>query len=162
WGEKRPRASRAASTAPPSRSPSSPRSRSSSSCHRSAISSRAPTSPSRPRRRRSSWRAVARRRSLPPCCSPPSSSPLRSFALDIGRCPDGADKLSTLLLTHAHIDHASGLAYYVAMRDLVGATVPRVFAPEESVAPLRDILAAWHRLQGATECEITPVRPGDE
>jgi ribonuclease Z len=88
--------------------------------------------------------------------------PALDLAFDIGRCPDGAERLSTLLLTHGHIDHAAGLPYYVAMRDLVGAPPPRVFAPQEAVEALRDILAAWHRLQGATECEIKPVRPGDE
>jgi ribonuclease Z len=89
--------------------------------------------------------------------------PQLGVCLDIGRCPDGAERQATLLLTHAHIDHAAGLAYYVSMRGLMGAPPPRVFCPASAHPALSTILEAWSTLQADTQrCTLTGVRPGDE
>jgi ribonuclease Z len=82
--------------------------------------------------------------------------------LDIGRCPPGAEKQSTLLLTHGHIDHAAGLPYYVSMRGLLNLSPPRVFAPVESEPVLAEILRGWARLQSdSLRCVLTGVAPGE-
>ena len=88
--------------------------------------------------------------------------PALDLCLDIGRCPRGAEHRRVLLLTHGHIDHAAGLPYFVAMRDLLGMHPPRVFCPAEAEAPLRTILEAWGELgTSADRCTLVGLSPGD-
>ena len=85
------------------------------------------------------------------------------LCLDIGRCPPGAERRRTLLLTHAHIDHAGGLPYYVSMRALMNHKPPKVYCPAPSHDSLMKILELWSTLQtDSTRCELIPVTPGDE
>lgn len=82
--------------------------------------------------------------------------------LDIGRCPDGAERQSRLLLTHAHIDHAAGLPYYVSLRGLYGFPPPTVYAPRASIPAMSELLSAWGRLQSDSErCTLVGVEPGE-
>lgn len=88
--------------------------------------------------------------------------PSLSLCLDIGRCPPGAERASTLLLTHAHIDHAAGLPYYVSLRSMIGAAAPRVFCPAKDRDALWAILKGWSGLQADSDrCELIGVAPGD-
>src|SRR5262245_62015609 len=72
--------------------------------------------------------------------------PAFDVLLDIGRCPPGSERRSTLLLTHAHIDHAAGLPYFISMRALVKHPAPRVFCPEPAHPHLSRILESWVEL----------------
>ncbi len=82
--------------------------------------------------------------------------------LDIGRCPPGAELRSRVLLTHAHIDHAAGLPYYVSMRALTGMKPPSIWCPKASHPALARLLAVWTEMQADAErCTLTPVEPGD-
>lgn len=82
--------------------------------------------------------------------------------LDIGRCPPGAIGQSRLLLTHAHMDHAAGLPYYVSMRAMQRLRPPRVHCPVEVEPTLRRILEAWASLDSdADRCHLEGVSPGD-
>lgn len=88
--------------------------------------------------------------------------PSFDLCLDIGRCPPGAERRGTLLLTHGHIDHAAGLPYFVSMRALYKYSPPRVFCPSEAHPHLARLLATWVELQADTDrCTLTPVDPGD-
>src|SRR5215470_2704635 len=88
--------------------------------------------------------------------------PAFDVCLDIGRCPPGAERRGTLLLTHAHIDHAAGLPYYVSMRALYHHARPKVYCPSESQPHLLQALAAWTSLQADTDrCNLVAVNPGD-
>ncbi|MEM7678948.1 MAG: MBL fold metallo-hydrolase, partial [Myxococcota bacterium] len=85
------------------------------------------------------------------------------ICLDIGRCPTGAEKRSVLLLTHAHIDHAAGLPYYVSIRSLMNLRPPRIFCPSHDRDALQAILNAWTKLQADSDrCQLNGVKPGDE
>lgn len=89
--------------------------------------------------------------------------PALDLCLDIGRCPPGAERARTLLLTHAHIDHAAGLPYYVSLRRMIGAPPPRVFCPAHDREALWNILGAWSRLQADSDrCELIGVEPGQD
>lgn len=88
--------------------------------------------------------------------------PAFDVCLDIGRSPPGAERRGTLLLTHAHIDHAAGLPYYVSMRALYKYPPPRVFCPKEAEPHLAKLLETWTHLQADTDrCSIHGVEPGD-
>ena len=39
---------------------------------------------------------------------------------DIGRCPREAMRVNHVLLSHGHMDHAAGIAYYFSQRDFQG------------------------------------------
>jgi len=85
------------------------------------------------------------------------------LCLDIGRSPPGAERYGTLLLTHAHIDHAAGLPYYVSLRGLNGAPPPRVFCPAHDRDALWRVLETWASLQADSDrCTLEGVGPGDE
>jgi ribonuclease Z len=84
------------------------------------------------------------------------------LCLDIGRCPPGAERRRTLLLTHAHIDHAGGLPYYVSLRSLQGHKIPRVFCPKRVAPQIETMLEAWSALDAdSTRCELQGVGAGD-
>ncbi len=88
--------------------------------------------------------------------------PALDLCLDIGRCPPGAERNRVVLLTHGHIDHAAGLPYYTALRNLLGYHAPKVYCPSEAHGPLQKILTAWTELDAcADRCELTPLSPGD-
>lgn len=88
--------------------------------------------------------------------------PELDVCLDIGRCPPGAEKMGNLLLTHAHIDHAAGLPYYVSMRGLMNMKPPRVYCPKSCEPTLRRILDEWASLQADSDrLTLTGVEPGD-
>lgn len=82
--------------------------------------------------------------------------------LDIGRCPPGAVGKSQLLLTHAHIDHAAGLAYYVSMRAMNKLPPPKVYCPKPVAPKLKEILHSWSELDSSADrCEVRGLEPGE-
>ena len=81
--------------------------------------------------------------------------------LDFGRAPEDTVSYSTVCLTHAHLDHAAGLAHHASRRRLDGMPAARVFAPEEAVADLEAWLAFSQRLENVDYgLHITPASPG--
>lgn len=88
--------------------------------------------------------------------------PAYDVCLDIGRCPVGAERQGHLLLTHAHIDHAAGLPYYVSLRSLMSMRPPVVTCPRASAATLQTILDTWATLQADSDrLRLIPVEDGD-
>lgn len=86
-----------------------------------------------------------------------------SFAIDVGRAPEPVARCKHLALTHAHMDHAGGLAQYLALRQLYAFEPPTVYAPAESCADLRSIVELWGSLhRRAFDWTLIGLRPGDE
>lgn len=84
-------------------------------------------------------------------------------ALDMGVCRPAAVHRSTVLFTHAHIDHLGAVARHCATRGLYGLKPPTYAIPEESIPATEALLAAWRRLDGsAMACTLLPARPGTE
>lgn len=82
--------------------------------------------------------------------------------LDIGRCPPGALRRNRLLLTHAHMDHAAGLPYYVSMRAMQGMRPPRVYCPASVKDQLQKILNLWTDLDSdADRCTLVGLEAGE-
>lgn len=84
------------------------------------------------------------------------------LALDVGR---GALQLTgarDVFLSHGHLDHALGLPYVLSQRSLHRSADTRVFCPAPVVEPLRGLIAASERLEGATyRYELAGLSPGD-
>jgi ribonuclease Z len=89
--------------------------------------------------------------------------PQLDVCFDIGKAPDQIISINNVLLTHGHMDHSAGIAYYLSHRQFCGQRPGRVFAPENMILPLREVIEAWGRLDGnKIPAELVPMSPGDE
>ena len=69
---------------------------------------------------------------------------------------------NTILLTHAHMDHASGLPYLISQKSMQSRPKPRVIMPAEAVDPLRRIMNIWHEIdQFEYSFEFKAVKSGE-
>ena len=85
------------------------------------------------------------------------------LALDIGRCPDMVVPMPRVFITHAHLDHAAGIAFYAAQRRLQKLDDGVVYVPSEAEADFRLILETHERLAGAEfPVEIRGLAVGHE
>lgn len=75
-------------------------------------------------------------------------APELNVAFDVGRGARELISVDNVLLTHGHMDHAAGLAYYFAQRDFVDNAPGRLYAPEPLVEPIRELLRVWGRIDG--------------
>ena len=67
---------------------------------------------------------------------------------DIGVGSPRLTDIPRLLLTHGHLDHASGVAYYVSQRSLRRLEPPEIYCPLEVKEPLEKILNLWGEIEG--------------
>ncbi|MHC4214457.1 MAG: MBL fold metallo-hydrolase [Planctomycetota bacterium] len=89
--------------------------------------------------------------------------PQLDVCFDIGKAPDQIIPINHILLTHGHMDHAAGIAYYLSHRNFCGQTPGTIVAPENLLPPIREIINAWGRLDGnKVPANLVGVKPGDE
>ena len=89
--------------------------------------------------------------------------PQLDVCFDIGKAPDQVISVGHVLLTHGHMDHAAGIAYYLSHRKFCGQSPGTVLAPANITGHIQQILDAWGRLDGNTiPVELVGVKPGDE
>lgn len=88
--------------------------------------------------------------------------PTWKLAFDMGRCPRSAVNLSTVLFTHAHVDHMGAVASHCATRELWGLPPARYVVPPEVAPHLERLLEVWRELDGAKfDAQVVPLAPGD-
>ena len=75
--------------------------------------------------------------------------PSLDLAFDVGRSPADVVPAPCVFLSHAHLDHAGGLAYWASQRRLLRLPPARVFTEETTVRPWREILALHAALERA-------------
>lgn len=89
--------------------------------------------------------------------------PQLDVCFDIGKAPDQTISINHVLLTHGHMDHAAGIAYYLSHRNFCGISPGTILAPKNLLSPIRDIIEAWSRLDGnKVPGNLVGVKPGDE
>ncbi len=89
--------------------------------------------------------------------------PQLDVCFDIGKAPDQIISINNILLTHGHMDHAAGIAYYLSHRKFCGMPAGTILAPENLLQPIRDIIKAWGWLDGnKIPVKLVGVKPGDE
>ncbi|MHC4834626.1 MAG: MBL fold metallo-hydrolase [Planctomycetota bacterium] len=89
--------------------------------------------------------------------------PQLDVCFDIGKAPDQLISINHILLTHGHMDHAAGIAYYLSHRKFNGMSEGTVLTPPNTVKPIREILDAWGRLDGnRIPVKLVAAKPGDE
>ena len=89
--------------------------------------------------------------------------PQLDVCFDIGKAPDQVISINHILLTHGHMDHAAGIAYYLSHRKFCGQSPGTVLIPENLTSSIKQIIDAWGRLDGnRIPAQIVPVKPGDQ
>ncbi len=74
--------------------------------------------------------------------------PELNLAFDVGRASREVVSVDHILLTHGHMDHAAGLAYYFAQRMFVDNAPGHLYLPEALVDPARRLLRVWADIDG--------------
>lgn len=91
------------------------------------------------------------------------SMPQLDVCFDIGKAPDQVISINNILLTHGHMDHAAGIAYYLSHRVFSGQTPGTILAGKDLIGAIRDIVDGWVRLDGGQiPANLVGVKPGDE
>ena len=89
--------------------------------------------------------------------------PQLDVCFDVGKAPDQIIPINHILLTHGHMDHAAGIAYYLSQRNFCGISTGTILAPENLLPPMKEIINAWSRLDGnKIPANLIGVKPGDE
>ncbi len=89
--------------------------------------------------------------------------PELNINFDIGKCPRPVLTSDFCLLTHGHIDHSAGIAYYLSQRFFQGMSAGTVLCPAKIAEPLENILRSWAGLEGkVAEHRIVPMNVGEE
>jgi ribonuclease Z len=89
--------------------------------------------------------------------------PQLHLALDAGRPHRALPAMTTLLVSHGHVDHLGGIAYWASQRQLQSMGPARLFAPRAIVAGVEELLATHARLEGGEPygVEVIPVDAGE-
>ena len=89
--------------------------------------------------------------------------PQLDVCFDIGKAPNQIISTNHVLLTHGHMDHAAGIAYYLSHRNFSGQSPGTILAPQNLLGAIREIIDAWSRLDGnKVPGKLVGVKPGDE
>jgi ribonuclease Z len=89
--------------------------------------------------------------------------PQLDVCFDVGKAPDQIIPINHVLLTHGHMDHAAGIAYYLSHRNFCGQSPGTILAPANLLGPMREIIDAWGRLDGnKIPGNLVGVKAGDE
>jgi len=89
--------------------------------------------------------------------------PELDVCFDIGLCPRAVLPCGHVCLSHGHMDHAAGLAYYFSQRDFQGMQPGVALVPKEIAKPVKQMLKAWDGIEGkVSPRQIVALDDGDE
>lgn len=84
-----------------------------------------------------------------------------NFMIDVGYCFEEGIRYNKLLLTHAHVDHAADLVYYISQRKLMKMDGPTIYLPKETKADMEAILQYWQKIEMVDyNYSLVGVEPG--
>jgi len=76
------------------------------------------------------------------------AAPEYNVCFDVGRAPREIISIDSVCLSHGHMDHAAGIAYYLSQRCFIGAAPGRVIVPRLLVDPLHRLMDVWASIEG--------------
>ncbi len=89
--------------------------------------------------------------------------PEMDVCFDIGRCPRIALASNYIALTHGHMDHAAGLAYYYSQRHFQGMGTGTVLCHKSLEQPIHKLMEAWIDIEAQrTPYEVIAMEPGTD
>ena len=74
--------------------------------------------------------------------------PQYSVAFDLAQGLPHNLGMNTFLITHGHMDHASGLPYIISQKAMGSHKKPRFIMPASIVDPMCEIMKQWSRIEG--------------
>ncbi len=88
-------------------------------------------------------------------------APELNLAFDIGRAPRETVNVDHVFLTHGHMDHAAGIAYYFAQRMFVDNAPGHLYVPRLLVDPVQQLLRIWADIDGhEPPANVHAAQPG--
>lgn len=88
-------------------------------------------------------------------------APELNLAFDIGRAQRETLAVDHIFLTHGHMDHAAGIAYYFSQRMFVDNQPGHLYVPRLLVEPVERLLRIWADIDGhEPPANVHPVEPG--
>jgi ribonuclease Z len=89
--------------------------------------------------------------------------PELNVVFDIGKCPRPVLTSDFCLLSHGHMDHSAGLAYYLSQRFFQGMTPGTVICPAAIADAVSGVIRSWTALEGkAIEHRVIGLKTGEE
>lgn len=73
--------------------------------------------------------------------------PELDLCFDIGNCPRASLSSKFLAISHGHMDHIGGLAYWCSQRNFQGMGPGTIVCPTALEAPIREMMAGYERLE---------------
>ena len=91
------------------------------------------------------------------------AAPELNLCFDVGRAPSEVVPIDTVCITHGHMDHAAGIAYYLSQRGFIGNPPGRIILPRSLAQPVQALMAVWADIEGHhSPGEIIGVEPGQD
>ena len=88
--------------------------------------------------------------------------PELDLCFDIGLAPKAVLPATVVALTHGHMDHVAGIAYYFSQRPFQGMTPGTVVCHPELEKPLHNLMAAWIDIERQrTKYNLVALPPGE-
>ena len=89
--------------------------------------------------------------------------PDADVVFDVGQGLPFQIPVPNILISHGHMDHASGLPYVISQKAMMGQTPPNVYMPEGLMSPLKQIMRLWEQIDNHTyQYQFRTVKPGEE
>ena len=89
--------------------------------------------------------------------------PALDVCFDIGKAPDQLLAVNNVLISHSHMDHVAGIAYYCSQRDFREMAPGRVILHESRAHLVDELLDFWGRFDGRRPpVDLVAMRAGQE
>ncbi len=90
-------------------------------------------------------------------------APELNVGFDVGKAPREIIPIDHVCLSHGHMDHAAGVAYYFSQRGFQGNSSGTVYVHPVLVDPLERLMAVWGDIEGhVSDHKVVGLEPGAE
>ena len=97
------------------------------------------------------------------------AAPEYNVCFDVGRAPREIISIDNVCLSHGHMDHAAGVAYYLSQRSFLGISPGRVIVHRRLAQAIQKLMDVWGDIEGhpspgeivgVEHLEDVPIRRG--